>query len=226
MPRPSQQCHLPHPWSQSSTCVLTSSTTKETPTLCWWTGFRTGQSCRGTSGLLQSLRDTFSTFGIPETLTSDGGPEFSSHATRTFLKTWGVHHRISSAYHPHAAEVAVKTMKRLIAGNTGQGGTLSDQIHKALLQYRNGPDPTTKVSPATCLFGRATHRASQIVTSPTQNGKTRWTSGRGPYPSETSQVGTNTPKGYRPSSVETLCWSITSLDATPPSGTSGRGTSV
>lgn len=113
----------------------------------------------GASGLMQSLRDTFSTFGIPDTLTSDGGPEFASHAIRAFLKTWGVHHRISSAYHPHAncrAEIAVKTMKRLIAGNTGPGGILSDQFHKALLQYRNGPDHTTNVSPATCLFGRAT----------------------------------------------------------------------
>ena len=113
----------------------------------------------GASGLTQSLRDTFSTFGIPDTLTSDGGPEFASHATRAFLKTWGVHHRISPAYHPHAncrAEVAVKTMKRLIAGNTGPGGTLTDHFHKALLQYRNGPDPETKVSPATCLFGRPT----------------------------------------------------------------------
>jgi hypothetical protein len=59
--------------------------------------------------------------GIPDTLTLDGG-------TRAFLKIWGVHHRISSAYHPHTncrAKVAVKTMKRLIAGNTGPGGTLS-----------------------------------------------------------------------------------------------------
>ena len=113
----------------------------------------------GAQGLIASLRDTFSTFGIPDTLTSDGGPEFASHDTRAFLKTWGVHHRISSAYHPHAncrAEVAVKTMKRLIACNTGPGGSLSDRFHKALLQYRNGPDPTTKISPATCLFGRAT----------------------------------------------------------------------
>ena len=113
----------------------------------------------GAQGLITSLRDTFSTFGIPDTLTSDGGPEFASHATRAFLKTWGVHHRISSAYHPHAncrAEVAVKTMKRLIAGNTGPGGSLSDRFHKALLQYRNGPDPTTKTSPAMCLFGRST----------------------------------------------------------------------
>ena len=105
---------------------------------------------------MRALRDTFSTFGIPDTLTSDGGPEFASHGTRAFL---GVHHRMASVYHPHAncrAEVAVKTMKRLIAGNTGPAGALSDDFHKALLQYRNGPDPTTKISPAACLFGRAT----------------------------------------------------------------------
>ena len=113
----------------------------------------------GASGLVQTLRETFSTFGIPDTLTSDGGPEFSSHTTRRFLVDWGVHHRTASAYHPHAncrAEVAVKTIKRLLAGNTGPGGALTDRFHKALLQYRNSPDPETKMSPAACLFGRPT----------------------------------------------------------------------
>ena len=113
----------------------------------------------GATGLAQTLRETFATFGIPDSLTSDGGPEFSSHTIRSFLVNWGVHHRMSSAYHPHAncrAEVAVKSMKRLITGNTGPNGTLSDAFHKALLQYRNGPDPETKMSPATCLFGRPT----------------------------------------------------------------------
>ena len=116
-------------------------------------------SIDGATGLTQTLRETFATFGIPDSLTSDGGPEFASHTTRTFLTNWGVHHRMSSAYHPHAncrAEVAVKSMKRLIAGNTGPNGALSDAFHKALLQYRNGPDPETKMSPATCLFGRPT----------------------------------------------------------------------
>ena len=110
----------------------------------------------GATGLTQTLRETF---GIPDSLTSDGGPEFTSHTTRSFLTNWGIYHRMSSAYHPHAncwAEVAVKSMKRVIAGNTGPSGALSDVFHKALLQYRNGPDPETKMSPATCLFGRPT----------------------------------------------------------------------
>lgn len=50
----------------------------------------------------------------------------------------------------------MKTIKRLLAGNTGPGGALTDRFHKALLQYRNSPDPETKMSPAACLFGRPT----------------------------------------------------------------------
>ena len=98
--------------------------------------------------------------GIPESITSDGGPEFASHTTRDFLSSWCVHHRTSSAYNPHAncwAETAVKTTKRMIAGNTGPGGTLSDDFHLALLQYRKRTKlRTTGMSPAQCLFGRAT----------------------------------------------------------------------
>ena len=44
-------------------------------------------------------------------------------------KTETCTHRISSAYHSHAncrTEVGMKSMKRLIAGNTGPGGTLTD----------------------------------------------------------------------------------------------------
>ena len=47
----------------------------------------------------------------------------------------------------------MKTIKRLLAGSTGPGGALTDRFHKAILQYRNSPDPET---PAACLFGRPT----------------------------------------------------------------------
>ena len=113
----------------------------------------------GAKGLAATLIDTFSTFGIPTTLTSDGGPEFSSQTTLELLTSWGVIHRVSSAYFPHAnnrAETGVKTIKTLIAGNTGPGGSLQSSFHKALLQYRNSPSPDTKMSPAMCLFGRPT----------------------------------------------------------------------
>lgn len=81
----------------------------------------------GAEGLVKRLRETFVTFGIPEELTSDGGPQFTSGKTREFLKSWGVTHRITSVANPHAncrAELAVKTVKRMLADNTRATGSL------------------------------------------------------------------------------------------------------
>ena len=48
----------------------------------------------------------------------------------------------------------VKTVKSLIADNTGPNGDLhSDAFQRALFQYRNTPDRDTKLSPAMCIFG-------------------------------------------------------------------------
>ena len=114
----------------------------------------------GAQGLIKALRNTFATYGIPDELSSDGGPEFVANSTRVFLRDWGVHHRLSSVAFPHSncrAEIGVKTIKRLITGNTGKDGDINiDAFQKAILQYRNTPDPATKLSPAMCIFGRPT----------------------------------------------------------------------
>ena len=112
----------------------------------------------GAEGLVKRLREAFVTFGIPEELTSDGGPQFRAGKTQDFLTSWGVHHRISSVANPHAncrAEVAVKTVKRMLMDNTGPTGSLDvDKFQRAMLIYRNSIDHETNSSPAMVLFGR------------------------------------------------------------------------
>lgn len=113
----------------------------------------------GTStNLVKRLRDVFITFGIPEELTSDGGPQFTAEETQEFLKSWGVHHRRSSVGNPHAnarAEIAVKSVKRMLMANTSPTGSLDvDAFQKAILIFRNSIDPQTKTSPAMIVFGR------------------------------------------------------------------------
>lgn len=112
----------------------------------------------GAKGLIDCLRRTFVTYGIPDEFSSDGGPELCASSTSTFLRNWGVHHRISSVAYPHSncrAEVGVKTVKRMLTDNVCSDGNLdTDAFQKAMLQYRNTPNQTTKLSPAICLFGR------------------------------------------------------------------------
>ena len=69
------------------------------------------------SELINRLKHFFCTFGIAEEVSSDDGPQFRSSQFQVFLQSWGVKHRVSSAYHPHSnlrAETAVKSGKRLL----------------------------------------------------------------------------------------------------------------
>ena len=112
----------------------------------------------GAKGLCDALRYIFQTFGVPEELSSDGGPEFIAPEADAFYEKWGVTHRLSSSYFPQSngrAEAAVKTTKRLLEENMNSDGSIKkDALVGALLQLKNTPDRDCKLSPAEILFGR------------------------------------------------------------------------
>jgi hypothetical protein len=124
----------------------------------WNTIFKTPIGDADSSSVTRHLRVLFSTFGVPQELATDGGPPFNSYDLKTFLATWGVHHRISSAYYPQSngrAELAVKTSKRILRDNTSAGGDIdNDKVARALLQQRNTPVNEIGLSPAQMLYGR------------------------------------------------------------------------
>ena len=86
----------------------------------------------------------FISYGIPEELSTDGGPKFMSTTFQNFLKKWGLH-----------IELGVKTDKIIINDNLShQGGIDNDQVAKALLQYRNTPLPYINLCRAQLLLHR------------------------------------------------------------------------
>ena len=110
----------------------------------------------GATGLINALKDVINTFGVPEELSTDGGSEFTSSVTQKVMDVMGIKHRISSVANPRSngrAEVAVKTMKRLLMNNTSTNGQLyTDGFLKAIMTYRNTPCTATGISPAVYIF--------------------------------------------------------------------------
>ena len=117
--------------------------------------FRNGTTSRL---IINVIREFFNRWGVPEEISLDGAPNFSSIEIKRWLESWGVKIRASSAYFPQSngrAEAGVKSMKRLLAGNLGPKGSIdNDKVARALLQYRNTPLRDGGASPAQLTLAR------------------------------------------------------------------------
>ena len=124
-----------------------------------------------TAQLIWAVRKAFVDFGVPVRFRSDGGPQFSSHDFRNFLKRWGVKLGQSTPHYPQSnghAEAAVKSVKMLVAKTCHGGDTDSDQFCEGLLELRNTPRADGR-SPAQVVFGhplRSTLPASRRSFAP------------------------------------------------------------
>ena len=110
------------------------------------------------SKLVKIIREVGQVYGLPEEISSDGGPQFMSSEFQAFMKDCQIHHRLSSVDYPQSngrAELGVKTAKRILINNTNPDGSLNNShFMKAVLQYRNTPIPELGLSPAQILFHR------------------------------------------------------------------------
>ena len=100
----------------------------------------------------------FKTFGVPEEISSDGGPPFRSMQYESMLKKWGIRSRVSSAHYPQSngrAEAAVKAMKRALrsCASPRTGDIENDAAARAIMTHRNTPHQNTGMSPSEMLFG-------------------------------------------------------------------------
>ena len=105
--------------------------------------------------VIRALRQNFVMLGVPVTLRTDGGPQFSGRHFSDFLRRWGVHHTMSSPHFPQSnglAESAVKSLKHLVAKTTTNGDIDDEKFDRGLLELRNCPQPDGR-SPAQVVLG-------------------------------------------------------------------------
>ena len=105
----------------------------------------------GKDYFLRATKEHLARHGVPVTVHSDGGPQFSSQEFQTFDKEWEFEHTMSSPYSSHSnkrAESAVKIAKRLFKR--------SADPYMALLEWRNTPTIDMGSMPSQRLSSRRT----------------------------------------------------------------------
>ena len=108
--------------------------------------------------IIEALQSVFSRHGIPETVVSDNGPQYSSNEFDTFAKRYNFVHITSSPLFPQSngqVERAVQTVKRLL--------NQSNDPYMALLTYRSTPLPWCNFSPSELLMGRRLRTTLPII---------------------------------------------------------------
>ncbi len=101
--------------------------------------------------VIDKTKAHFSRYGLPAQCHTDNGPQFISQEYANFASQYGFRHTTSSPYHSQGngrAEAAVKVCKLMLKK--------SEDIHAALLNYRNTPPRGHSFSPAQRLFNRRT----------------------------------------------------------------------
>ena len=103
--------------------------------------------------VIKELKAIFARFGVPDTLVTDNGAQFSSAEFAVFATTWMFEHKTSSPTYPQSngkAEKAVQTVKNLFKKCKASGTS----EFQALLDWRNTPTAGIGTSPAQRLMGR------------------------------------------------------------------------
>lgn len=106
------------------------------------------------STVIELIKPHFARHGIPETVISDNGTQFSSSEFKLFAKQYNFNHITSSPRYSQSngmSERAVQTIKRLFKKSKEEG----NDPYLALLELRNTPIQGLG-SPTQLLFGRRT----------------------------------------------------------------------
>ena len=115
---------------------------------------------------IQVLRHLFSSYGLPNQIVSDNGPQFTSEEFKTFLRQNGIRQILIPPYHPSSngeAEHFVQTFKLSLKAAKLDPGTMQEKLDRFLLSYCYTPNSTTGSSPAELFLGCSLRTRLDII---------------------------------------------------------------
>ena len=108
--------------------------------------------------------------GVPDTITTDRGSQFTSQIWTQLLKTWGIQHNVTTAYHPQSNGLVERLHRRL---KESLMALCQDKREKwfwklpmALLTLRTTIKPDIGASPSEMVFGEGISVPGQLVGPP------------------------------------------------------------
>ena len=107
--------------------------------------------------VIPKLDKMFSEFGVPDVVKSDNGPPFNSKEFASFADDLGFkHQKVTPKWARGNGEVErfVRTVKKVIKTAKLKHKNPKQELNRLLRNYRATPHSTTRVAPATALFGR------------------------------------------------------------------------
>ncbi len=95
-------------------------------------------------------------FGVPETVTTDRGAQFTSASWASFCSGLGSRHAMTTAYHPQANGLVERTHRQLKDALRARGAGVDWPAHLpwVLLGLRSAPKEISGVSSAEAVFGQ------------------------------------------------------------------------
>ena len=106
-------------------------------------------------------RCIFTQYGCPRAIISDNGSHFNNSHFWALLKKYGVHHRITTPYHPLGnvqVEVSNREVKTILKKIIRQDGrNWAQKLPNALWAYRTAYKTSIKMSPFWLIFRKACH---------------------------------------------------------------------
>ena len=122
----------------------------------------------------QSVVDAFSFgwiqhFGVPSTITSDRGAQFSSVIFQQLTRTWGITHNMTAPYHPEANGLVERFHRRLKEALIALGSDETDnwfwKLPMVMLAIRTTLKPDVGASPADLVYGEGLAFPGEVLPS-------------------------------------------------------------